>query len=141
MLPDDVPAVAAFAIEGMRVHKYPGLRVSEPKVRAVVEHFERSHSDFHLCAFKGDELVGAIAAAVVEMPFFERYEAHVVMCRAVEPGSGERLISSLRTWADRDMRIRRVQWPQEFDARPGVARIAARHGFTQRNTNCIYYKS
>ena len=136
----DVDPVVAFAIEGMRPHLYPAVRLSEPKVRSVVDHFQRSWSDFHLCAFEDGKVVGAVAAAVLEMPWFERCEAHVVMCRSVAAGAGLRLLSSLRAWVDRDMRIRRVQWPMEFDARPGMQRVAARFGFKQQTVNCIYYK-
>lgn len=63
LTPEDMPAVAAFAIEGMRLELYPGLRVSEAKVLGVVDHFRKSVRDFHLVAFDGGRVVGAIAAA------------------------------------------------------------------------------
>lgn len=85
-------------------------------------------------------MVGGIAAAVVEMPFFERWEAHVIMCRAVVPGVGRRLIAALRAWADQDFRIKRVLFPQEFHADPRALRMLARYGFKQTVTTAIYYK-
>lgn len=136
----DIPAVAAFAIEGMRVDLYPGLELSRLKVEFVTKHFAESFQDFHLAAFDAGRLVGAIAAAVQEPLFFNRAEAHVVMCRAVVPGVGRRLIAALRRWADQDQRVRRVIFPQEFHADPRVLRLLGRYGFTQRTTVCVFNK-
>lgn len=135
-----MPAVAEFAIEGMRADLYPGLRLSRKKVDAVVEHFRGSWTDFHLVAFDKGKVAGAIAAAVQELLFFERAEAHVVMCRAVVPGVGRRLIAALRAWAGSDIRVRRVQFPQEFHADPRAVRLLARYGFTQCVTTCVFNK-
>lgn len=137
---DEVPAVSAFAIEGMRVDLYPGISVSELKVAFVARHFAESWQDFHLVAFEGGKVVGAIAAAVSDILFFERAEAHVVMCRAVVPGVGRRLIAALRKWADTDDRVRRVLFPQEFHADPRALKLLARYGFTQQVVSCIYNK-
>ena len=137
--PEDRHAVAEFATVGMQAHRYP-LRVSAGKVQATVQHFEKSASDFHLVAFDGPTVVGAIAAVVSELPFFERWEAHVVMCRAVVPGVGRRLIAALRAWADQDFRIKRVQFPQEYHADPRALKLLARYGFSQTMTTAIYYK-
>jgi hypothetical protein len=137
--PEDVADVAEFAAVGMQAHRYP-LRVSMAKVNATVQHFERSATDFHLVAFDGGKVAGAIAAAVAELPFFERWEAHVVMCRAVVPGVGRRLIAALRAWADQDFRIKRVQFPQEYHADPRALKLLARYGFAQTVTTAVYYK-
>ena len=138
--PEDMPAVAAFAIEGMRADLYPGLRLNEAKVLGVVDHFRKSCRDFHLVAFDSGRVAGAIAAVVSEMLFFERCEAHVVMCRAVVPGTGSRLIGALRAWADEQMMLRRVQFPQEFHADPRALKLLARHGFSQQVTTCVFNK-
>lgn len=137
---DEVPAVAAFAIEGMRMDLYPGLSVSDLKVAFVIRHFAESWQDFHLAAFDGTRMVGGIAAAVCEPMFLGGAEAHVVMCRAVVPGVGRRLIAALRKWADTDSRVRRVLFPQEFHADPRALRLLARYGFAQHVTTCIYNK-
>lgn len=141
---DDIEPVAAFAIEGMPLEHHPGLRVSIDKVRAVVGHFARSMTDFHMVAF--DEatgrVVGLLAAAVQEMPFFERCEAVVVACQARggPPGVGSTLIRMFKTWADDNFRVRRVVFPEDIGARPGFARLLGRHGFNQTQRVLLYSK-
>jgi hypothetical protein len=136
----DIEVVASYAIEGMQPGLYP-LHVDRAKVRAVIGAFvEPSHDNFQLAAFVGDKMVGGIAAAVMPLLFFERCEAHVVMCRATLPGAGLRLLRALRQWADADMRIRRVVWPIEFHADPRIAKMAARAGFSNQLTVATYYK-
>lgn len=136
----DIEPVAAFAVEGMRPHLYPAQRLSMEKVRAVVQHFHDSATDFHLLAFDAGRLVAAIAAAVQESLFFERGEAHLVMCRSVAPGAAPAMFRALRTWFDREPRARRMHWPQEFDAPPSMTRLMRRYGFTQSVTTCVLYK-
>lgn len=119
---------------------YPSIELSRLKVEFVTKHFAESFQDFHLAAFEGSRVLGAIAAAVQEPLFFSRAEAHVVMCRAVVPGVGRRLIAALRRWADQDDRVRRVIFPQEFHADPRALRLLARYGFTQRMTTCVFNK-
>lgn len=140
LVPGDFAAVAEFAVEGLRPELYTML-LSLPKIHAVIQHFCNSQTDFHLGAFddKG-RLVGGIAAAFNDLLWFERGEAIVVMCRAVVPGVGRELILALKRWADRDMRVRRVQFPLEFDARPGTARLLRSLGFAQQTSNCVYSK-
>lgn len=139
---EDMPAVADFAIEGMRAELYPGLRVSRDKVLSVVDHFRRSARDFHLVAFdERGQVAGAIAALVSEMLFFERCEAVVVMCRSVMPGTSFRLFSALRAWADAQMMVRRVVFPLEFHADPRQAAVLGRrYGFTQSTETCVFEK-
>jgi hypothetical protein len=135
----EVQEMADFAIEGMQAHKYP-LHVSRAKVVHFVEVVRAGAPHFGMAAFKDGRLVGAIAALVAEMPFFERWEAHVIMCRAVAPGAGMRLILSMRDWAAAEMRIRRVQFPIEEGADPRIAKLLERCGFNRFQTNAIYYK-
>jgi hypothetical protein len=137
--PGDVLQVEAFAIEGMRPALYP-MRLSTDKVRATIEHFMRSTSDFHLAAFDGERIVGGIAAAVYESPWFERCDATVVMCRAVVPGVGRRLLAALKAWIADDLRVRRAFFPMEFDAEPRMQRLLARYGFNSTQTVCVYQK-
>lgn len=138
--PEDVGQVVQFAIDGMRPDLYP-LHLCRAKVRSVVEAFIEPNRDrFQLAAFEGDRMVGGIAAAVMPLLFFERHEAHVVLCRATSPGAGIRLLRALKAWADEDMRIRRVVWPMEFHADPRIAQLAARAGFKNTLTVCSYYK-
>lgn len=136
---EDVPAVASFAIEGLPRHD--GLRLSRVKVEAVVSHFAHTPSDFHLVAFHAGQVVGAIAACVTEMAFFERCEATVMVCQARGPlGIGRELLTRLKAWADGEMRIRRVQFPIDAGARPGYARLIAQYGFQQVSQTCIFSK-
>lgn len=137
--PADVAQVSAFAVEGLRPDLYP-MRFSPSKVQATIEHFMRSTGDFHLAAFDGDRLVGGLAAAVYESPWFERCDATVMMCRATAPGVGRRLIAALKAWVEDDMRIRRVFFPMEFDADPRMQRFLSRYGFTQTQVVCAYHK-
>lgn len=142
LLPADIDAVAAFAAEGMPGRDAPGLRFSADKVRAVVQHFQRTPSDFHLVAFDAERVVGAIAACVSEMLFFERCEATVVMCQARGiPGVGRELIGRLMAWVSSDMRVRRVQFPIEIGSRRGYARLIQAAGFQQSAHTFMFAKS
>jgi GNAT superfamily N-acetyltransferase len=131
--------LAQFAVVGLQAHRYP-LHVSGAKVAAVVELFRRGAPHFGMVAVQDGRIVGAIAALVSEMLFFERCEAHVVMCRAVVPGVGRHLIRAVRDWARDDMRIRRVLFPIEEGADPRIARLLARYGFDRGQPNAIFYK-
>lgn len=135
----DAEQIAAFAIEGLRPDLYP-MRLSREKVNATIEHFMRSTSDFHLAAFDGERFVGGIAAVVHESPWFERFDATVVMCRAIVPGVGRRLLAALKAWIDDDMRIRRCMFPLEFDADSRMQRLLARYGFGGSQVVCIHHK-
>jgi len=136
----DIDAVASFAAEGMPMAA-PGLRPSPVKVRGVVEHFARTPSDFHLVAFEAGRVVGAIAACVTEMLFFERCEATVVMCQARgTPGVGRELIGRLMAWARDDFRVRRVQFPVDAGARRGYARLIRSAGFEPAGQTFIFCK-
>lgn len=139
--PSDIGAVAAFAAEGMPGRDAPGLRFSPDKVRAIVQHFQRTPSDFHLVAFDADRVVGAIAACVSEMLFFERCEATVVMCQARGvPGVGRELIGRLMAWVAIDMRVRRVQFPIDTGARRGYARLLRSAGFVPVAETFTFFK-
>jgi hypothetical protein len=135
----DIANIAAFAIAGLRAHLYP-LWVSTEKVLHVVRHFINTKRDFQLAAFDGDQIVGAIGAVVTEMLFFERCEATVLIFRATQPGVGAALILEMQAWADEDMRIRRVQFPCEFDATRAMPRYLRMHGFTRQQVLAVAYK-
>lgn len=137
--PDDVQQVSDYAITGLRPDLYP-MRLSPEKVRATIEHFMRSKSDFHLAAFESGVMVGGIAVAAHESMWFERCDATVVMCRATLPGVGQKLIAALKAWAAEDMRIRRVFFPLEFDADARMARLLSRYGFGVTQTVCVFQK-
>lgn len=138
--PEDVPQAVDFAVTGIRPHLYPSLRLSTDKVRASIEHFMRSDTDFHIAAFDGRRLVGGAAAAVYESPMFERCEATVMLFRATEQGVGAELFRRLRAWVDSDMRVRRVHFPQEFDASPAMSRLLRINGFRRAQIVCAYEK-
>ena len=141
LTPADIGSVAAFAAAGMPSRDAPGLRFSPDKVRSIVEHFAHTPSDFHLVAFDGERVVGAIAACVTEMLFFERCEATVVMCQARGiPGVGRELIGRFMAWARSDMRVRRVQFPIEIEARPGFERLLRGFGFQAVHWAAVFNK-
>lgn len=136
---DDCEPVARFAMEGMPSHD--GLRLSPEKVRAVVWHFWRSASDFHVVAWDGCKVVGMLAAVVSEMLFFERAEAVVVACQARGvPGVGREMLKRFMAWARDSMLIRRVQFPVDVGARPGYSRLLRQMGLSQTQTVCVMTK-
>lgn len=137
--PADIDQAADFAIKGLRPELYP-MRLSPTKIEASLRHFMQSTTDYHMAAFDGPRIVGGIAAAVYESPWFERCDATVVMCRATAVGVGRKLIRALAAWAESDFRVRRVMFPTELDARPGMQRLLARYGFDGRNVVCTYQK-
>lgn len=134
----DVDAVVAFAIEGMRADLYAG-QFMPGKVRGAVEGFLKP-GGFHLLAFDGPRVVGVIAAVVNDQMWFERCAAYVIACRATVAGVGRRLIQALREWSDAQFMVRRVIFPVEFHARPSMARLLARWGFTRQQIVCTYEK-
>ena len=133
----DVQAVAEFAAEGMRPGLYAG-HFDMGRVVAVAQSFLRQ--GWHLLAFDGARVVGVIAAVVQERLWFERCAAHVIACRAVAPGVGPRLIAALREWADTQMMVREVHFIMEHHARPSMARLLRRYGFTRQQVCCTYEK-
>jgi hypothetical protein len=137
--PGDVDQAAEFAIKGLRPELYP-MRLSPAKIDATIQHFMHSTSDFHMAAFDGPRIVGGIAAAVYESAWFERCDATVVMCQAIVPGVGRKLIAMLKAWADDDFRVRRVMFPLEFDADARMQRLLARYGFGSTQVVCTYQK-
>jgi hypothetical protein len=121
----DVDAIVAFAVVGLQPERHPHV-FSPAKMRAAVEHFARSERDFQLAAFDGERVVGAIAATLAEMLWFERAEAHVVMLYATVPGVGATLVKRLLAWADDQPIVRRIVWAQNDGADPRTARFAQR---------------
>jgi hypothetical protein len=138
LTPLDIEPVADFAMEGLP--RSESLRASREKVLAVVAHFETG-ADFHLIALAGGRVVGAVAAVVSEMLFFERCEAVVVMFQARGvPGVGRELLHRLRAWADADMRVRRVVLPEEVGARRGFERLLRGCGFEMTQRVSVFQK-
>jgi GNAT superfamily N-acetyltransferase len=138
--PGDIEQAQDFATQGLRPHLYPSLRLEPGKVRAALEHFASSTTDFHMAAVQGNRIVGGIAALVHENLWFERCDATVVMFRATVVGVGAALLAGLKAWADDTMRVRRVFLPLEFDARPGMQRLVRRYGFNRTQLMCAYQK-
>jgi hypothetical protein len=139
LIPEDLDQAQGFAIEGLRPELYP-MRLDTGKIRGALQHFMSSTTDFHLVALDGGRIVGGIAAAVYESPWFERCDAMVAMFRATVPGVGAALLAALRSWIDDSMRIRRVLFPLEFDARPGMQRLVRRYGFNRTQLVCVFEK-
>jgi len=135
----DVDQAATLAVKGLRPDLYPA-HLSQEKVRAMLNHFVSSESDFHLAAIDGDRFVGGVAAIIAEMPWFERKEARVVMLYATVPGVGRRLVRQLFDWYLSNPMLRRLLWTLEFDAEPRMMRIAERFGFNSFNVIAAHYK-
>lgn len=143
---DDVPQVLALAIEGLQPERVP-LVFSRARTEAIVRYFESSDADFHLAAFDGTKVVGLIAAAVADMPFFERGEAHVFVLYATVPGVGRALVRRLLEWFKANPRTQRLVWAQNPGADPRTHRFArwcARQQgahVTQSTMQCFYKQS
>lgn len=140
----DVPQTLAFAKEGLRPER-SRMVFSPARTEAVVRHFERSQTDFHLAAFDGDRMVGLVAAAVGDMPFFERCEAHVYVLYATVPIVGRVLIRRLLTWFRNSFHLRRLVWAQNDDADPRTHRLAQwcakKRGMTAQELSMqVFYK-
>lgn len=138
--PDEIDQVAEFAIDGMHVERYP-LHLDCTKVREAVTHFQRSSTDFHLAAFESGRIVGAIAAAVVGMHWWERCEAHIVVFRSASVGAGRQLLRALMAWFDGQPMVRRLTWAFERDADPRQKRYAKRFGFNTFALVATAYKN
>lgn len=138
---DDVETVAAFMAEGMQPSRFP-LAYSRDKVLQVVRHFMQSENDFHCLAFDGDRLVGVIAAAVAEMLYFERGEAHICALYATKPGVGRQLLRDLIHHMDERFSIRRIVWAHNEIAGPALNRFvrmcAGGRRVDEVSMHCIY---
>ena len=116
------------------------VHIDMGKIRAAVTFFaEHGAEHFQLAAFKGGEPVGAIAAYVCEMPFFERCEAQIFMCYSAERGAGMRLVRALVEWFKADMRLRRIVWAMNANAER-TSRLARLCGFSHSLETCVLYK-
>ena len=139
----DADAATTFAIEGMRPHLYPHVILSEAKVRAMVDHIVRGGSKvFGMGAFDGDgRLVALVAAVVQPMLWFERDEAHVVVCRSTVPGAGVALIRKLMEWAQGQMFVRQISFAMEPDADGRqLAMLQRRFGFQRSQQVALWAK-
>ena len=137
--PADVDAVTEFAVVGMRPHLYPGV-FCPGKVRATVAMFCDQSTHFNIVATDGGVVVGALAALVQERLWMERWDAHVICCRAVVPGVGEKMLRALRRWVDGSFMVQTVSFAMEMDANPRMRKLLARHGFTRQQTVMHYFK-
>lgn len=126
--PQDIDAVTAFAIRGLRPGLYP-CHLSHAKVRGVVEHFANGGAGWSLGAFEDGKPLGIAAVLVQELPWFERCEAIVVALYAERPGVGRHLIREMFKWYAESPMLRVLRWPLEFDAEPRMMKIAERFGF------------
>lgn len=141
----DVPQALAFAIEGLQPERVP-LVFSRYRTEAIVRHFATCESDFHLGAFDDEgRVVGLIAAAVADMPFFERGEAHVFVLYATVPGVGRVLIRQLLQWFKASPRVQRLIWAQNPGADHRTHRFARWCGRQQgatvmESTMQVFYK-
>lgn len=138
----EVDAVAELGVEALRTHagEVP-LHISPGKVRMVVNDFCIRPEHFHEVAFKDGQPIGAVAMRVVEAPFHERFDGHVMMAFCREPGPGLKLINDMVKWARSDMRIARVQWcMNECNAGRFAGLLTRRWGFEHRVDNLICYR-
>ena len=140
LLQSDLTQAQAFVTEGLRAERYPTLLVSPARISALLEQFLGSFQHYHMVAVDGPAIVGGLGALTLDSPFFERSETHVVMCRAIAPGVGRHLIEAYRNWVDDMPFIRRAFFPMECDARPGMARLLRRYGFTTTVPVGVFYK-
>lgn len=129
-----------MAVRGLRPNLYP-LNLSVEKVRATVRFARDSAADFNMVAFGAGGVPSAIGAArMVEMPWFERCEAHVYALFSESAGAGVRIMRAIMDWYQANPMLRRLVWPMEFDAPPAMMRLAERMGFNSFNTVACHYK-
>jgi hypothetical protein len=121
MTDDDFEAVVRFAEEGLQPRRYPVI-YSRPKLRRTIEHFMTSPTDYHRIAVDSGEVVGVIAAAVAEMTYFQRCEAHIFALYATRTGVGRQLLDGLLRWMDDHFMVQRVCWMHN----PGMPRSVHR---------------
>lgn len=131
----DIPAVVAYATWVLGKIDAP-MHVSPRKVQAAVEHFARAETDFNLIAERDGRIVGALAAFVSEMPWYERCEAHIAICHA-ERGCGLPMLLALKRWAAGEMRIRRLVWAHNPGADIRFIKLAERLGFTTQSMSVL----
>lgn len=130
----DVPAVTELALEALRFGMGDvRLTISPDKVRGMVAGFATQPGHFNLIAFKDESPVGAIAAYVAEMPFFDWSEAHIAMCYCTEPRAGTPLIKAMLRWVESELRIRRVIWAMNDGAEKFSRVLQRRYGFGQKD--------
>jgi hypothetical protein len=138
---EDIERVRPFVVEGMRTHLYP-LHLEDAKIDATIQALvddQRGH--WQLAAFENNgRMCGGLGALVCEMPWFERYEAHIIMFRATRPGVGDTLMQRFMQWVRENISVRRVFWPMEFDAPLGMLRLARGYGFNSSHAVASYYK-
>lgn len=116
------------------------MNLSMAKVSETVRFARDSANDWHLVAFEAGKPVAIGAARIVEMPWFERSEAHVYAMFSEAPGAGTHILRALMAWyADQPM-IRRLLWPLEWDAPIAMLRYAERAGFNSSHVNVTHYK-
>jgi hypothetical protein len=142
MTADDFESVARFAERGLQPERYPVI-YSRPKLRGVIEHFMNSPTDYHRIAVDGGEVVGVIAAAMAEMAYFQRCEAHIFALYATRYGVGRQLLAGLLGWMDDHFMVQRVSWVHNPGMRPSVqrlARICGRGRVTEQLQMTVFYK-
>jgi CTP:molybdopterin cytidylyltransferase MocA len=137
----DIDAVSAFAASGLQPNRYP-LVFSAHKVRCAVEHFMHSATDYHRIAVNDGIVVGVIAAAVAEMAYFQRAEAHIFALYATQPGVGRALLRGLLDWMDEHFMVQRVCWMHNPGMPASVHRLArmCASGRVDEMTTTVFYK-
>lgn len=140
IVPADVPAVVAFALAAIQAVKAP-VHVSASKVQHMVEWFASNAGHFQHATFMGGVPVAAVAMCVVEMPFHERCEGHVMFALSRKAGAGSPLVRRMMEFVGADMRIQRVQWAMNEMCDEKLVRVIQRRwGFRHQTQNLIFYK-
>jgi len=137
---DDLDPIIDLAVRGLRPELYP-LHLARAKVRAHVEFARDSAADFNLVAFNAEGAPVALGAArIVEMPWFERCEAHVYALFSQQAMAGTEIMKRLLDWYHGNPMVRRLQWPLEYDAPVAMMRLCERLGFNSFHTIACHYK-
>jgi hypothetical protein len=137
---EDKEVVHNFVIEGMRADLYP-LHLNDEKIDRTIQAMIDDYKHWNLAAFDDEgRMVGGLGALVVEMPWFDRCEAHIVMFRSTHQGVAATLMKQFFKWVEDNPLIRRVFHPLEFDASPAMVRLSRSYGFNGAHVVSSYYK-
>lgn len=137
----DMERVSRFVVDGMRSYLYP-VHLDHAKITATIQALiDDTDQHWQLAAFENNGgMVGGLGALVVEMPWFERSEAHIIMFRATRVGVGDTLMHRFFEWVRNNIMVRRVFWPLEFDAPLAMLRLARGYGFNGNHAVASFYK-
>jgi len=124
----DIPCIVQLGMEALERDPYPGLAISESKVKAATIECVSKNSNFAWVVEKDGEIVAAVCATVHEMLFHERQQATVLQFYSVDPGQGVKLIRKFLEWSRNRPVIKMIVFTLECHAAPRIGKLLKRLG-------------